>query len=63
MFPSNELKRNENIEGGIKVFMDFTGGEKMLQKLLNIETYEKVVILCCGSFTLLILFLLLRQGF
>ncbi len=35
----------------------------MLERLLNMETYEKVIILCCGSFTMLILFLILRQGF
>lgn len=35
----------------------------MLERLLNMETYEKVIILCCGSFIMLILFLILRQGF
>lgn len=35
----------------------------MLQRLMNMEAYEKVIILCCGSFSMLILILLLRQGF
>ena len=35
----------------------------MLQKILDMEMYEKVIILCCGSFSMLILFLILRQGF
>lgn len=34
----------------------------MLQRLLNLETYEKVIILLCGSFSFFILFLIIRQG-
>ena len=34
----------------------------MLQRLMNMEAYEKVVILCCGSFSMLILILLLSDA-
>lgn len=34
----------------------------MLQRLLKMENYEKVVILLCGSFSMFILFLIIRQG-
>jgi hypothetical protein len=36
--------------------------KKFLDKFLEIESYEKVIIILCGSFSMFIFFLMLRHG-